>query len=243
MNKLDIYAISNNVKNVGNEIDVKLSKIVNIPLHKKFIYLFSKDKQLAEIENAFNYFREKQSGLSNHLTELNELEKFLNEENVSLKQTIDSIKSKPKEEQDIEILVQVESKLLINKEMLLNEIPITKELIETIIIKLEKTMPFLERIIKQKLIINGSLKTLNFVIKKIIELENYSKKLEKENSKEIKSLIESSSNTIINSIDIEYYKDMNKRNQELRELFAKSKQEYFDKLQRMEKDLSELVVK
>lgn len=241
MEKIDIYSISEGVKNIGGDIDIKLGKIVNVPLHKKFLYLFSKNKQLKELEDVFDYFKEKNGDLSNHLVELSELERFLNEENITLKQTIDTIKSKPKEEQDIEILVQAESKLLVNKEMLLNEIPITRELVENIVVKLEKTMPFLERIIKQKLIINGTLKTLNFVIKKIIELEDYSKKLEKENSKEIKSLIESSTKTIVNSIDVEYYKDMNKRNKELKDLFSKSKQEYFDRLQSMEKELSSII--
>jgi len=194
---------------------------------------------LKELESVFEYFKTKKSELYEHRENLINLEMELQNENKELEKHIKILKNK--KDKDVELLVQLETKLVTNTEILMNEIPILTEMVENILTKLEKTLPFIERTIKQRLTINTTLKTLQFVIEKTIELEEYSKKLEIENSKTIKRMVTTSTEMIINSIDIEYYKDMKKRNKELTKLFETSKKKYMNKMSKMEKELASII--
>jgi len=236
---IDIYEISDKIQNSSKLIDKKIDDIINIPFYKKIIYRFSKNRQLKELEEAFEFFKLKKDELYGHKNALKELEVVLRNENRELEKHIKRIKSR--KNQDTELLVQLETKLVINTEILTNEIPIINDMIENILVKLEKTLPFIERTIKQRLTINTALKTLQFVIEKTIELEEYSKKLERENSQTIKKMVTQSTEMIINSIDIDYYKDMRKRNEELQKLFETSKRKYYKKLERLEKELTGII--
>ena len=194
---------------------------------------------MKELESVFEYFKTKKSELYEHRENLINLEMELQNENKELEKHIKILKNK--KDKDVELLVQLETKLVTNTEILMNEIPILTEMVENILTKLEKTLPFIERTIKQRLTINTTLKTLQFVIEKTIELEEYSKKLEIENSKTIKRMVTTSTEMIINSIDIEYYKDMKKRNKELTKLFETSKKKYINKMVKMEKELTSII--
>ena len=237
--KLDIYALSENINNSSRDIDKHLERIVKQPFYKRIIFRFSKNSQLKELEDVFEYFKTKKTDLYTHREELKNLEIELLNENKELEKHIELLKSK--KDKDIELLVQLETKLVTNTEILMNEVPVLTELLENILTKLEKTLPFIERTIKQRLTINTTLKTLQFVIEKTIELEDYSKKLEIENSKTIKRMVTTSTEMIVNSIDIDYYKDMKKRNKELTELFETSKKKYIEKMIKMEKELSNII--
>ena len=237
--KLDIYSLSENINSTSKDIDKHLEKIVKIPFYKKILFKLSKNSQLKELETAFDYFKMKKAELYEHRENLLNLEMELQNENKELEKHIKILKNK--KNKDIELLVQLETKLVTNTEILMNEIPILTELVENILTKLEKTLPFIERTIKQRLTINTTLKTLQFVIEKTIELEEYSKKLEIENSKTIKKMVSTSTEMIINSIDIEYYKDMKKRNEELTKLFETSKKKYMNKMAKMEKELTDII--
>jgi len=237
--KLDIYTLSENINSSSRDIDKHLERIVKQPLYKKIIFKFSKNSQLKELESVFEYFKNKKNELYTHREELKNLELELLNENKELEKHIKILKAK--KNKDIELLVQLETKLVTNSEILMNEIPVLTELLENILTKLEKTLPFIERTIKQRLTINTTLKTLQFVIEKTIELEEYSKKLEIENSKTIKRMVTTSTEMIINSIDVDYYKDMKKRNEELSKLFETSKKKYINKMTKMEKELSGII--
>lgn len=237
--KLDIYEISEKIQFSSKDIDKKLRNIIERPLIKKVIFFFNKNKQLQDLEDTFEFFNDKKDELFTRKEELKNLKNVLLSENIKLEEQITKLKSS--ENKDVELLVQVETKLVVNTEILTNEIPILLDMIENILVKLEKTLPFIERTIKQRLIVNGSLKTLNYVIKKTIELEEYSKSLEKQNSKEIKKLVSESTELIINSIDVDYYKNMKQRNKELTDLFRTSKEKYFNRLKQVEKELSEII--
>ena len=237
--EFDIYKISEKIQSSSKDIDKQLHNIVERPLIKKVVYFFNKNKQLQDLEDAFEFFNGKKDELFTRKEELKNLGTMLLSENTKLEEQISKLKSS--EENDVELLVQMETKLVVNKEILMNEVPILLDMIENILVKLEKTLPFIERTIKQRLVVNGSLKTLNYVIKKTIELEEYSKTLEKENSKAIKSLVSESTEMIINSIDVDYYKDMKERNKELTSLFKTSKEKYYNKLNQMEKELTEII--
>jgi len=237
--KLDIYSLSENINSTSKDIDKHLEKIVKIPFYKKILFKLSKNSQLKELETAFDYFKMKKAELYEHRENLLNLKMELQNENKELEKHIKILKNK--KNKDIELLVQLETKLVTNTEILMNEIPILTELVENILTKLEKTLPFIERTIKQRLTINTTLKTLQFVIEKTIELEEYSKKLEIENSKTIKKMVSTSTEMIINSIDIEYYKDMKKRNEELTKLFETSKKKYMNKMAKMEKELTDII--
>jgi len=237
--KLDIYSLSENINSSSKDIDKHLERIVKQPLYKKILYKFSKNSQLKELESVFEYFKTKKAELYTHREELKNLGDVLLNENKELEKHIKILKTK--EDKDMELLVQLETKLVTNTEILMNEIPVLTELLENILNKLEKTLPFIERTIKQRLTINTTLKTLQFVIEKTIELEEYSKKLEVENSKTIKRMVTTSTEMIVNSIDIDYYKDMKKRNEELTKLFETSKKKYMNKMTKMEKELSEII--
>ena len=237
--KEDIYGISTKIEDFSKEIDKKLVSIVEKPLYKKILFKFSKNRQLKELENVFDFFKGKTEELHSCKNELLNLKDILENENKSLDKEMKRLKRQ--KQPDKEILVQIETKLVINSEILMNEIPILIDMIEVILTKLAKTLPFIERTIKQRLVVNGSLKTLQFVIKKTIELEEYSKSLEKENSQMIKKMVTSSNEMIVNSIDINYYKDMKKRNEELAKLFMNSKAKYHKKMEQMEKELSGII--
>jgi len=236
---LDIYTLSENINNSSRDIDKHLERIVKQPLFKKILFRFSKNSQLKELESVFEYFKTKKSDLYTHREELKNLGTELLNENKELGKHIKLLKSK--KDKDIELLVQLETKFVTNTEILMNEIPVLTELLENILTKLEKTLPFIERTIKQRLTINTTLKTLQFVIEKTIELEEYSKKLEIENSKTIKRMVTTSTEIIVNSIDVDYYKDMKKRNEELVKLFETSKKKYMNKMTKMEKELSSII--
>jgi len=237
--KLDIYSLSENINSSSKDIDKHLEKIVKIPFYKKILFKISKNSQLKELESVFEYFKTKKAELYEHRENLINLKMELQNENKELEKHIKILKNK--KNKDVELLVQLETKLVTNTEILMNEIPILSEMVENILTKLEKTLPFIERTIKQRLTINTTLKTLQFVIEKTIELEEYSKKLEIENSKTIKRMISTSTEMIVNSIDIEYYKDMKKRNKELTKLFETSKKKYMNKMLKMEKELTSII--
>lgn len=237
--EIDIYKISDSISDSSQIIDSKLKSIINQPIYKKILYKFSKNKQMQELEDVSTFFKNKNEELKKHKEELVNLREILTDENSNLEHEIVNFKNH--NDYDKELLIQLETKLIINNEILMNEIPMLLEMIDVVINKLAKTLPFIERTIKQRLTINGSLKTLQLVIEKTIELENFSKKLEKENSETIKRMVTSSNELIVNSIDIDYYKDMQKRNGELAKLFAESKEKYYDKINKLEQELSNII--
>jgi len=237
--EIDIYKISDSISDSSQIIDSKLKSIINQPIYKKILYKFSKNKQMQELEDVSTFFKNKNEELKKHKEELVNLREILTDENSNLEHEIVNFKNH--NDYDKELLIQLETKLIINNEILMNEIPMLLEMIDVVINKLAKTLPFIERTIKQRLTINGSLKTLQLVIEKTIELENFSKKLEKENSETIKRMVTSSNELIVNSIDIDYYKDMQKRNEELAKLFAESKEKYYDKINKLEQELSNII--
>ena len=239
--KKDLYEISKIIQTTTGDIDKRIDSFIKPSFMKRILRVINKNNELKQLETAMDFFVVKKSELIQYRNDLKVLNVELNEENKNLEKEIK--KMKRLKDPDKEILIQMETKLVINHEMQINEIPILIELIENILVKLEKTLPFIERTIKQRLSINTSLKTLKFVIEKTVELENYSKKLEKENSKEIKNLVTSSTDLLINSIDVDYYKDMHKRNRELNKLFNDSKDKYNKKLIKLEKELSSIISK
>jgi hypothetical protein len=163
----------------------------------------------------------------------------LEEENNKISVEIEKLKQKDKK--DMEILVQLESKYVVNKEFLENQIPIVTDLISNTLIKLEKSLPFLEQTLHNQLSINVAVKALSIVIDDVIALENFSKQLEKENMALIDKLVTNSTEKIINSIDIEYYKGMKERNQQLRNKFNEAKTRYFNKLSELEVELAGII--
>ena len=237
--EIDIYKLSDEITTSSKDIDKHLEKIINVPFYKKIMFKFSKNKQLRELEEAFNYFENKKNQLYVHKEEIKNLESILLQENKQLEKHIAKLKNK--KDADVELLVQLETKMVVNSEILMNEIPILNEMISNILNKLEKTLPFIERTVKQRLTINTTLKTLQYVIEKTIELEEYSKQLEIQNSKTIKRMVSTSTEMIVNSIDIEYYKNMKKRNEELTKLFETSKKKYAEKMAKMEKELTSII--
>jgi len=232
--KIDIYEISSGINSLVKDVNGTLEKITNKPLHKKIFYKFFPKSEFKELQEAVEILKVKKNKLYEYKESLKILKLNLENENSKIDNEIKKLKEK---NGDIEIIVQLESKYVVNKEFIENQIPIINELISNTLIKLEKSLPFLEQTIQNQLAINVAIKSLSIIIDDIITLENYSKKLEKENSELINKLVTSSTEKIINSIDIDYYKNMKERNKQLRNKFAKAKENYFKKLMELEKEL------
>jgi hypothetical protein len=224
------YEISTQINSTVQNVDNVLERIVKKPKYKKIIYKIFPKSEIAQIEEAILVLKERKVEMYQQKQILQQLENDLKIENQKILETLEN------ENLDLELVTQLKSKQIINQE-LLNQIPILFDLIRTNIIKLEKSLPFLEKTLKDQNTIKVTLKSLQLLVQNVIELENYSKKLEKENHKLLKEMVTNTTDMIVNSIDIEYYKDMKKRNEELSKTFQKAKQNYLEKLQKLENEL------
>jgi len=174
---MEFTKLSTEIEKTVQDINLNLDKIVHRPLIKRIIYKVFPKNEFKDLEIALSYLYEKRNYLTKYLQILEKLNVELEEENKELQKQIDKIESSPNI--DIELLVNLRTKFVENSELLTNQIPILIELIGTTLTKLEKALPFIERTIKNRLTINTSLKALNLLIDNVIELENYSKELEK----------------------------------------------------------------
>jgi len=232
---MEFMQLSTEIEKTAQDINLNLDKIVNRPLLKKIVYKIMPKNEYKDLEIALKYLYEKRNNLIRHHQVLEKLNLELDQENQKIQIQIDKIESKSNI--DMELLVNLRTKYVENSELLSNQIPILMELIETTLTKLEKALPFIERTIKNRLTINTSLRALNLLIDNVIELEEYSKKLEKQNAKIIDELVTESTKKIINSVDIEYHKQMKKRNEELRKKYSDAKKVYFEKLELLNEEL------
>ena len=232
---MEFTKLSTEIEKTAQDINLNLDKIVHRPLIKRIAYKIFPKNEFRDLEVALSYLYQKRNDLIGHQQILEQLNVELNQENQKIQEQIDKIESSPNI--DIELLVNLRTKFVENSELLTNQIPILIELIGTTLTKLEKALPFIERTIKNRLTINTSLKALNLLIDNVIELENYSKKLEKQNAKIIDALVTDSTQKIINSVDIEYHKQMKQRNIELKKKYSDAKKLYFEKLENLNEEL------
>ena len=239
MIKDKFYLIQENVEKTTNEIKFELDKIVKRPLIKKIYYKIFPQNEIKEFEIAFNYLKEKQQELFQYQLLLKELFNQLQKENDELIAKINELKQN-KDKESLEKIVQLKMQYITNKEMIVNQIPVIDEMINSFLLKLEKALPHMESAIKKRIMINTSLKALSMLIDNVIELEKFAKDLEKQNSKVIEELVINSTEKIINSIDIEYYKNMKKRNEKLFKLYQESKEKYMEKLIELNNELDEI---
>jgi hypothetical protein len=232
---MEFTQLSTEIEKTAQYININLDKIVHRPIIKKIMYKLMPKNEFKDLEIALTYLYQKRNDLIKHNQVLEKLNNDLKIENNKIQEQINKIESN--ENIDIELLVNLRTKYVENSELLTNQIPILIELIGTTLTKLEKALPFIERTIKNRLTINTSLKSLNLLIDNIIELENYSKNLEKQNAKIIDELVLDSTQKIINSVDIEYHKQMKKRNEELKRKYSNAKKIYFEKLEQLNEEL------
>jgi len=232
---MEFTKLSTEIEKTAQDINLNLDKIVHRPLIKRIAYKIFPKNEFRDLEVALSYLYQKRNDLIGHQQILEQLNVELNQENQKIQEQIDKIESSPNI--DIELLVNLRTKFVENSELLTNQIPILIELIGTTLTKLEKALPFIERTIKNRLTINTSLKALNLLIDNVIDLENYSKKLEKQNAKIIDALVADSTQKIINSVDIEYHKQMKQRNIELKKKYSDAKKLYFEKLENLNEEL------
>jgi len=232
---MEFTKLSTEIEKTAQDINLNLDKIVHRTLIKKLAYKIFPKNEFKDLEVALSYLYQKRNDLIGHQQILEQLNVELKQENHKIQEQIDKIESNPNV--DMELLVNLRTKFVENSELLTNQIPILIELIGTTLTKLEKALPFIERTIKNRLTINTSLKALNLLIDNVIELEVYSKKLEKQNAKIIDALVTDSTQKIINSVDIEYHKQMKQRNIELKKKYSDAKKLYFEKLENLNEEL------
>jgi hypothetical protein len=231
------YELQENVKQTTEDIKFQLDKIVKRPLIKKIFYKMFPKNEIKEFEIAFDYLKTKQFELIKFKEILNKLYDELVNENEELLKRISELE---KDKSNIEEITQLKMRYITNMELIKNQIPIVDEMIETFVSKLEKALPHMEATIKKRLMINTTLKSLSLLIDNVIELENYAKELEKQNVSMIEKLVSESTEKIINSIDIEYYKNMNERNKKLQNLYNESKEKYYKKLEELNSELDKI---
>ena len=230
------YEIQENVEKTTEEIRLRLDKIVKRPFYKKLYYKVFPTSEIKEFQIAFDYLTNKKNELIQSRILINKLYDNLIKENEEL---IKEIKRFDKEK-DIENATQLRMKFTTNQEMIVNQIPIVIDMIDTFIGKLEKALPHMESTIKKRLIVNTTLKSLSMLIDSVIEMENFSKELEKQNTMLIKKMVSETNKKVIGSVDVDYYKDMRKRNEELQKIYTEAKQEYFKKLNELNTELKKI---
>ena len=234
MDAKEFYAIQTGVEKTTADIKSKMDKIVNKSIFKKIYYKIFPKTEFQEFQMAFEYLLDKKNEMYSYKNTLEKMNSELKKENEELEKTILELE---KTDEDKETIVQMRGRLVTNAEMIMNQIPITIDMIDTFLNKLEKTLPHMETTIKKRIMINTSLKALALLIDNVIELEEYSKSLEKQNISMIDELVGTTTEKIINSVDIEHYKLINERNKSMKTKYDKMKMDYFSKLDKLDKEL------
>ena len=234
------YTISDNLTDISENINKNLEKLTKKSFVKKIIHKFFPQSSIVEIEVVYKELEEKEKILKESFIELNKMKEQIKIENEKILFYLKELEEKLKiarEDKDtnlevelLEIIVTFESKLANNNELVINQLPVLTNLINTFLSKVNKTLPFLKMTLQNQLKVNSAIKTLTILIESVEELEKFSKELERQNSKIIYGLIENVNKKMAKNIDIEYYKDTQRRNSEFKVKYEKSMNEYLSKL-------------
>jgi len=234
------YTISDNLTDISENINKNLEKLTKKSFVKKIIHKFFPQSSIVEIEVVYKELEEKEKILKESFIELNKMKEQIKIENEKILFYLKELEEKLKiarEDKDtnlevelLEIIVTFESKLANNNELVINQLPVLTNLINTFLSKVNKTLPFLKMTLQNQLKVNSAIKTLTILIESVEELEKFSKELERQNSKIIYGLIENVNKRMAKNIDIEYYKDTQRRNSEFKVKYEKSMNEYLSKL-------------
>jgi len=243
------YTISDNLTDISENINKNLERLTKKSFVKKIIHKFFPQSSIAEIEVVYKELEEKEKILKEFFIELNKMKEQIKIENEKIllnKKELEEKLKTAKEDKNtnlevelLEIIVTLESKLANNNELVINQLPVLTNLINTFLSKVNKTLPFLKMTLQNQLKVNSAIKTLTILIESVEELENFSKELERQNSKIIYGLIENVNKRMAKNIDIEYYKDTQRRNSEFKAKYEKSMNEYLSKLNELKGVLKE----
>jgi len=244
------FEISGNLGDLSENINSSLEKLTKRSIFKKIYQKFVPSSSLAELENVYEDLEEKEKKLREYHSQLLTIKETLENENVEIDKNIVIYKTKMQECANngddmgetgfLEVLVSLESKKVNNTELITNQIPVLTDMIRTFLGKISKTLPFLKMTLRNQIEVSSALKTLSILIESVQELEKFSMDLEKANSAAINSLTKKVHAQIVKGVDVEYYKEIGKRNAQHKREYEENKLEYKKKLQEMDKALSEI---
>jgi len=202
------------------------------------------------IEGIFNTFEEKKKRLivlsenidllrSNLQVQEAKLEEYI----VQLDYIIDNTTSSGEKLKAIDMSIVAQSQRQVVKEMLYNQIDFILNLMETLMVKIVKTLPVLKNTLNSSVNIAATINSMKDTVEMMNSLEELTNKVTQESTNNIQSLIIDVMDNFSEKIDEEFYEKAADRNIQFTKDLIDSRKKYIEKSVKGYKNLKSIEVK